>query len=160
MKKLAAIIVCVLFNGFIAILQKNEWRDKPEIQLFLVKIDSVLEARFGHPMDQFSEFEVGALNYVKKTGNLPGGTDEYIYNEAYAYSCSILPYPFYEMPQSFFLEDAAEKDPEFNSLMELLNSDKYWVSYYEIEGKYYYVLCLGVDREKTYRKMGFGSNQK
>ena len=40
MKKLAAVIVCVLFNGFIAISQKNEWRDRPEIQVFLLKIDS------------------------------------------------------------------------------------------------------------------------
>jgi hypothetical protein len=160
MKKLAAVIVCVLFNGFIAISQKNEWRDKPEIQVFLLKIDSVLEAKFGHPMEPFAEFEAGALNYVKKTGNLPGGTDEYIYNEAYAHFCAFLPIPFNEMPQSFFLEDAAETHPEFKSFMEQLNPDKYWVSYYEIEGKYYYVLCLGVDREKTYSEMGFGSNPK
>jgi hypothetical protein len=162
MKKLAAVIVCVLFNGFISISQKNEWRDKPEIQLFLLKIDSVLEAKYGHSMEPFAEFEAGALNYVKNEAGLPGGTDDYIYNEAYAHSCATLPYPFNEMPQSYFLEDAAEKEDnaKINSFMELLDPDKYWVSYYEIEGKYYYVLCLGVDREKTYREMGFGSNPK
>jgi hypothetical protein len=67
MKKLAAVIVCVLLNGFISISQKNEWRDKPEIQVFLLKIDSILEAKFGHPMEPFAEFEAGALNYVKNS---------------------------------------------------------------------------------------------
>ena len=46
-------------------------------------------------------------------------------------------------------------DSRTASFMEALNPDKYWVSYYELEGKYYYVLCLGVDREKTYREMGY-----
>jgi hypothetical protein len=162
MKKFAAVIVCVLFNGFIGISQKNEWRDRPEIKVFLLKIDSVLEVKFGHPMEPFAEFEAGALNYVKNEAGLHGGTDEYIYNEAYAHFCAFLPIPFNEMPQSFFLEDAAEKkdNAKINSFMELLDPDKYWVSYYEIEGNYYYVLCLGVDREKTYREMGFGSNPK
>ena len=155
MKKLAAVIVCVLLNGFISISQNNEWRDSPEIQLFLSKIDSVLENKFGHPMESFSEFEAGALSFVKVQTGLAGGTNDYIYNEAYFHSYARLPIPFNEMPQSFFLEDASETDPEFISFMELLNPDKYWVSYYEIDGKNYYVLCLGVDREKSYREMGF-----
>lgn len=139
--------------------QQTTWRDRAETKTFLASLDSVLEASFGHPMEPFDEFEPGAINFIKSTAGVPGVKDEYVYNEAYSHSLSTLPVPFDRIPTNYFLADAADQatDSETQSFMTLLNPDKYWVSYHEIQGKFYYVLCLGVDREKTYREMGFGT---
>jgi hypothetical protein len=156
MKSISIFFFFVISVSSVALAQ-NAWRDRPEIIAFLNRIDSTLESSFGHTMEPFDEFEPGALNYVKNMANLPGATEDYIYNEAYAHSCATLPIPFDQIPASFFIEHASEQasDSRTASFMQALNPDKYWVSYYELEGKYYYVLCLGVDREKTYREMGY-----
>lgn len=160
MKKLTGFILgCILVTVHNTYGQQKTWREKAETKQFLARLDSVLEANFKHPMEPFDEFEPGALNFIKTSAGLPGGKDEYVYNEAYSHTMSTLHVSFEQIPQTFFLEDAAEQahDSRTKSFMELLNPDKYWVSYHELNGKYYYVLCLGVDREKTYREMGYGT---
>lgn len=158
MKKNLFVIFLIMIGHFVE-AQSTEWRNGPEVKNFLAKMDSVLEKTFGHELTQFSDFEAGALNYIKVENNLPGGTEEYVYNEAYSYSMAKMPIPFSEMPESFFWEFAVDQatEPATKSYMELLNPDKFWVSYHEFNGAHYFVLCLGVDREAYYRRMGWGN---
>jgi hypothetical protein len=156
MKKVLFVIGLILTQNIVN-AQDVEWRERSEVKIFLAKMDSVLEKTFGHELTQFSDFEAGALNYIKIENNLPGGTEEYVYNEAYSYSMAKMPIPFSEMPESFFWEFAIDQvtEPATKSYMELLDPDKFWVSYHEFNGVYYFVLCLGVDREAYYRSMGW-----
>lgn len=156
MKKLLFVIGLILTQNFVN-AQNVEWRDRPEVKLFIAHLDSVLEKTFGHEMMEFPDFEAGALNFIKVEVNLPGGTKEYVYNEAYSHYMAMMPSPFSEMPESFFLEHVIYQatNSTTKSYIDLLNPDKYWVSYHEIGGVYYFVTCLGVDREAYYRRMGW-----
>jgi hypothetical protein len=149
-------IVVLLFVSFSSKAQVTPWIQREENKAFLNQLDTLLEVRFGKPMELFPVMDAGAENFARCESGLEGCTEEYIYNESYMHemmtlSSSISDY----VPQSLIkiLAEAGD-DPAIASYMNLLEPDKYWVGYYEISGKFLLVICLSVDREKVYREMG------
>ena len=96
-------VICLFLTQNIVNAQSGEWRERPEVKIFLAKMDSVLEKTFGHELTQFSDFEAGALNYIKVQNNLPGGSEEYVYNEAYSYNMAKNAHPIFGNARVFLL---------------------------------------------------------
>ncbi len=132
------------------------WIQRPEQASFLAKIDSVFELRFNKQMDLFPIFDNGALNFAHCESKIGDCTEEYIYNEAYMHEMMTFSSPIeqYTVPSLLNAIGTAGDNPAIAHLMFLLDPDKYWIGYYPMEGKYYLVVCLGVDREKIYAEMG------
>ncbi len=155
MKNLLNFFICLLFAGSLK-AQNTPWILQQEQAQFLHKLDSTLEKRFSKPMELFPVFDNGAENFARCESNLSGCSTEYVYNEAYLHELATLPGPINEYSVQNLLTLLADVGdaPQFASYMKLLDPDKYWVGFYEIEGKRLLVVCLGVDREKVYAEMG------
>jgi hypothetical protein len=155
MKNLLNFFFCLLFVGYLK-AQNTPWIRQPEQAEFSQKLDSILETRFNKPMELFEVFDAGAQNFARCEAELGGCSEEYVYNEAYLHEMSTLPSPVdeFSVANLIFLAGDVGSSSVFEPYMKLLDPDKYWVGYYEIEGKYLLVVCLGVDREKTYAEMG------
>lgn len=155
MKNLLNFFFCLVFVGSLK-AQNTPWILQEEQAQFLQKLDSTLEKRFSKPMELFPVFDNGAENFVRCKAQLAGCSDDYVYNEAYLHEMATLPVPVTDLTVETLLMLVADAgtSPKFESYMRLLDPDKYWIAYFEFEGKYFLVACLGVDREKRYAEMG------
>lgn len=155
MKNLLNFFFCLLVVGSLK-AQTTPWILQPAQAEFLQKLDSILEKRFNKPMELFEVFDAGAQNFARCNAELGGCSKEYVYNEAYLHEMSTLPGPVeeYSVANLIFLAGDVGSSSVFEPYMKLLDPDKYWVGYYELEGKHLLVVCLGVDREKIYAEMG------
>lgn len=155
MKNLLIFFFCLVFIGNLQ-AQNTPWILQEEQAQFLQKLDSTLEKRFSKPMELFPVFDNGAENFVRCKAQLAGCSDDYVYNEAYLHEMATLPVPVTDLTVETLLMLVADAgtSPKFESYMRLLDPDKYWIAYFEFDGKYYLVACLGVDREKRYAEMG------
>jgi hypothetical protein len=155
MKNLLNFFICLLITST-SKAQNTPWILQQEQVEFLQKLDSILEKRFNKPMELFRKFDSGAQNFARCESELGGCSEEYVYNEAYLHEMSTLPSPVHEYTTGnlIFLAGDVGSSSVFESYMKLLDPDKYWVGYYELESKHLLVVCLGVDREKVYAEMG------
>ena len=160
MKTVFNIIVILLVSSS-SNAQDIAWIQREENKPFLIELDSLLEVRFGKPMELFPVMDAGAENFARCESGLEGCTEEYIYNEAYYHEMLTLSSSIKDYVGGSLVSvlSTAGDDPVFASYMHLLQPDKFWVGYYEISGKFLLVVCLSVDREKVYAEMGlkFGS---
>ncbi|MEY4603128.1 MAG: hypothetical protein RIT43_420 [Bacteroidota bacterium] len=151
-KIIATLTVCISLHA----QTETPWIQRAENASFLAKIDSVFELRFKKQMDTFPVFDNGALNFAHCESHIGECSEEYVYNQAYYHEMMTFSSPIEEYTVESLLKaiETAGDDPVFADLMYLLDPDKYWLGYYPMEGKYYLVICLGVDREKIYAEMG------
>ena len=156
MKSVFCLFIALVSTFYLKAQDSLSWIQRPENAAYLSKIDSALEQRFGKKMDLFRDFRAGALNFVHCETGSTNCSEEYVYNEAYMHEMMTLSSPIHEYVQKGIVKVIGESgdNATISPYMSALDPDKYWVEYYEYNGKYYVVTCLGVDREKIYADMG------